>query len=184
MNTMSIIMKVGLTGMPKSGKTYTIIKVGEMLAEQGWVVGGMVTEAIMEGRKRLGFRIRNWRTGESQVFAHREFTDGPRVEEFGVRPDVLDDIGVRGVREALEECDIVLIDEVGKMEVESQNFVQVVKDTIELEKPAILTFPRKSRNPLLQDIRRKDNVRTFEVTDLNRNILPFRIVKLFKEDRL
>ncbi|HYU05804.1 MAG TPA: nucleoside-triphosphatase, partial [Thermoplasmata archaeon] len=74
----------------------------------------------------------------------------------------------------------IVIDEVGKMEVESPNFVQSVKDALDVDKPLLLTLHKKSRNPLLQDIRRRDDVRILEVTMVNRNLLPYKIVKLMK----
>jgi len=67
---------------------------------------------------------------------------------------------------------------VGKMEVESPGFVQVVNDALDCDKPIILTLHKKSRNPLLQDIRRRDDIRILEVTPVNRNLLPYKIMKL------
>jgi len=58
--------------------------------------------------------------------------------------------------------------------------VKAVKDAMEVEKPIILTLHKKSRNPLLQDIRRRDDVRILEVTPINRNLLPYKIIKLMK----
>ncbi len=66
------------------------------------------------------------------------------------------------------------------MEVESPTFINAVKNALESDKPLILTLHKKSRNPLLQDIRRRDDVRILEVTPVNRNILPYKIVKLMK----
>ncbi|NYT15337.1 MAG: nucleotide kinase, partial [Methanomassiliicoccales archaeon] len=76
------------------------------------------------------------------------------------------------------------IDEVGRMEVESPSFVKAVKEALEVEKPIILTLHKKSRNPLLQDIRRRDDVRILEVTPINRNLLPYKIMKLMKGELL
>src|SRR6266571_5360741 len=67
---------------------------------------------------------------------------------------------------------------------ESPNFVQSVKDALDADKPLLLTLHKKSRNPLLQDIRRRDDVRILEVTMVNRNLLPYKIVKLMKGEVL
>ena len=85
---------------------------------------------------------------------------------------------MKAIKEAVEKCDIIVIDEVGKMEVESEAFVEAVKESLEADKPMIITLHKKSRNPLLQDIRRRDDVRILEVTPTNRNILPYKIVRL------
>ena len=55
-----------------------------------------------------------------------------------------------------------------------------MKEALDADKPLILTLHKKSRNPLLQDIRRRDDLRILEVTPVNRNLLPYKIVKLIK----
>jgi nucleoside-triphosphatase len=85
---------------------------------------------------------------------------------------------------ACAESDVIVIDEVGKIEVESEKFVNAVKAALDVEKPILLTLHKKSRNPLLQDIRRRDDVRILEVTPINRNLLPYKIMKLMKGELL
>ena len=84
------------------------------------------------------------------------------------------------INQASEEAEVIIIDEVGKMEVESDNFVTAVKNALDTNKPLILTLHKKSRNPLLQDIRRRDDVRILEVTPINRNLLPYKIIRLLR----
>ena len=100
------------------------------------------------------------------------------VGKIGVDLSKLEEIGVKAIRDACQKCDIIVIDEVGKMEVESQLFIDAVKEALDADKPMIITLHKKSRNPLLQDIRRRDDVRILEVTPTNRNILPYKIVRL------
>jgi nucleoside-triphosphatase len=45
----------------------------------------------------------------------------------------------------------------------------------------LLTLHKKSRHPLLQDIRRRDDGRILEVTPVNRALLPYKIHKLMRE---
>ena len=75
------------------------------------------------------------------------------VEEYGVDMRALEGVGVKAIRNAINEADVIVIDEVGKMEVESKGFVSAVKDALDSDKPMLLTLHKKSRNPLLQDIR-------------------------------
>jgi nucleoside-triphosphatase len=106
------------------------------------------------------------------------------VGKMGVNIEALERVGVAAIKEACEKCDIIIIDEVGKMEVESELFSKVVKEALDVNKPMILTLHKKSRNPLLQDIRRRDDVRILEVTPTNRNILPYKIVKLMSGENI
>jgi len=173
-------IKVGITGLPGAGKTQALVKVIEMLEEESLVVGGMVTEPIVENGKRVGFYVMDWKTKRKAVFAHVETESKFYVGKYGVNLESLDTVGVEALVDASNNADVIVIDEVGKMEVESEKFVKAVKDAMEVDKPIILTLHKKSRNPLLQDIRRRDDVRILEVTPINRNLLPYKIIKLMK----
>ena len=171
-------IKIGITGLPGSGKTYALLRVIDMLKEEELQIGGMIDEPIEEGRKKVGFTVRNLLTGEKEVFASNAIESKIMVGKMGLDLAKLEQVGVTALKEAIEKCDIIVIDEVGKMEVESEAFVEAVKETLEAEKPMIITLHKKSRNPLLQDIRRRDDVRILEVTPTNRNLLPYKIVRL------
>ncbi|MEW5759884.1 MAG: NTPase [Candidatus Thermoplasmatota archaeon] len=172
--------KVGITGLPGSGKTQALLKVIEMLESCGETVGGMVTEPIIEGGRRVGFYVLDWLTKERKVLAHVNIESKINVGKYGVDIDALESVGVKAIDEATEKAGTIIIDEVGKMEVESEKFVEAVKRAMETPKPLILTLHKKSRNPLLQDIRRRDDIRILEVTPVNKNLLPYKIMKLLK----
>ncbi len=177
---MPLIPKIGLTGKPGVGKTETLLKIVDMLREEGYTVGGMVTRSIFEGGERVGFTVEDVATGDSRVFAHENISSRHRVGKYGVDLKALEDVGVKAIKRALEESDIVVIDEIGRMEVESPLFVEVVKEALDSEKPVIITLHKKSRNPLLQDIRRRDDVRILEVSLLNKSLLAYKVIDIIK----
>ena len=171
-------IKIGITGLPGSGKTYALLRVIEMLKEEELSIGGMIDEPVGDGRHKTGFTVRDLATGETAVFASTDIESKIMVGKIGVDLSKLEAVGVKAIRDACEKCDIIIIDEVGKMEVESQLFIDAVNEALDADKPMIITLHKKSRNPLLQDIRRRDDVRILEVTPTNRNILPYKIVRL------
>jgi nucleoside-triphosphatase len=178
-------LKIGITGLPSVGKTRTLLKIVEKLEEKEVIVGGMVTESLDEGTNRLGFRIINWLTKEEGLLAHVDFTDAKvKVAGFGVDMNVLDGLGVTAIEQAIREAEVIVIDEVGKMEMESPAFCAAVKKALDSSKPMIMTLHKKSRNPLLQDIRRRDDIRILEVTKINRNLLPYKIEKLLEGENI
>lgn len=177
-------IKIGITGLPGAGKTTALLRVIDMLKEEELSIGGMINEPITEGRYRIGFTTRDLLTGETEIFAHTSIESKIMVGKLGVDTQVLEKIGVKAIKDACEKCDVIVIDEVGKMEVESELFSTVVKDTLDVDKPMIITLHKKSRNPLLQDIRRRDDVRILEVTPTNRNLLPYKIVRLMNGENI
>jgi nucleoside-triphosphatase len=192
---MGIHPKIGITGLPRAGKSAVLEKVVKMLSDErrqekqarrddtagNPVVGGMKTRTILEGGQRVGFEVVDIITGDSAIMAHRDIDSRTRILGYGIDPTALDKIGVAAIQRTIDECEILVIDEIGKYSVESEAFVKAVREGLDRDMPTILTLHKKSRHPLLQDIRRRDDARILEVTPVNRALLPYKIYKLVRE---
>ena len=82
--------------------------------------------------------------------------------------------------EDLATYDLIIVDEVGKLVSESPEFSEVLTEALDSGKPMILTIHKRSRNPLLQNIRKRDDLRTLEVTAINSAMLPSKVVSILK----
>ena len=189
---MGIHPKIGITGLPRSGKSAVLDKVVSMVVDEHKanprrstsgtsVIGGMRTEAIIENGERVGYACINIETGERGVMAHREIDSRNRILGYGIDPSEIDRVGVPAIQNAVGNCKILVVDEVGKFSVESEGFVDIVRAALEYDMPTLLTLHKKSRHPLLQDIRRRDDGRILEVTPVNRALLPYKILKLIQQ---
>jgi len=191
---MGIQPKIGITGLPRSGKSAVLDKVVSMIIEERKadsrgrrrmnvdnIIGGMRTEAIIEDGERVGYACVDILSGDRGVMAHREIDSRNRILGFGIDPSELDKVAVPAIQNAVGNCEILVIDEVGKFSVESEGFVAAVREALEYDMPTLLTLHKKSRHPLLQDIRRRDDGRILEVTPVNRALLPYKILKLILE---
>ena len=180
---MEDIPKIGITGMPNVGKTQTLKKIIGFLEEAGYVIEGMITEPIIENEERVGFWVEDWQTHEKEVFAHIDFDVKEKVGKYGVDVKALEKIGVPAIRKAIddENVHVIVIDEIGKMEMLSPAFCDIVIEALDCDKPILVTLHKKSRTPLLQDVRRRDDLRILEVTPVNRNLLPYKIEKIMRE---
>ena len=192
---MGIHPKIGITGLPRSGKSAVMEKVVSMLADErieemrargddveaAKLLGGMRCEPLIEDGERVGFKCINYQTGEEAVMAHKKIDSRTRVLGYGIDPEALDRVAVPAIQEAMDDYEVIVIDEIGKFSVESEAFVEVVRKAMEVDKPTLVTLHKKSRHPLLQDIRRRDDARILEVTPVNRALLPYKIHKLMRE---
>ena len=192
---MGIHPKIGVTGLPRSGKSAVMEKVVSMLTEErrdemrargddvaaAKLLGGMRCEPVIEDGERVGFKCINFQTGEEDVMAHKSIDSRTRVLGYGIDPEALERIAVPAIQEAMDDYEVLVIDEIGKFSVESEAFVEIVRKAMEIDKPTLLTLHKKSRHPLLQDIRRRDDARILEVTPVNRALLPYKIHKLIRE---
>ena len=191
---MGIQPKIGITGLPRSGKSAVLDKVVSMIIDErkadsrarrrgaaANIIGGMRAEAIIENGDRVGYACVDILSGDRGVMAHREIDSRNRILGFGIDPSELDKVAVPAIQNAIGNCEILVIDEVGKFSVESEGFVAAVREALEYDMPTLLTLHKKSRHPLLQDIRRRDDGRILEVTPVNRALLPYKILKLILE---
>ena len=180
---MDDIPKIGITGMPNVGKTKTLLKIIGSLEKSGYIVQGMVTKPLFKKKEHVGFYVMNWQTHEKEVYAHKDFEHKEKVGDFGVDITALENVGIPAIEKAItdDEVDIIIIDEIGKMEMLSEKFCEVVIEALDSDKPIMITLHKKSRTPLLQDVRRRDDIRILEVTPVNRNLLPYKIEKIMEE---
>jgi len=116
-----------LTGRPGTGKTSLIRQV---LAGIKGKTGGFYTEEIRSRGIRQGFRLVTL-DGQSAILAHIDIHSRYRVSKYGVDVDSLDRLGVSALRQAAKECDLVIIDEIGKMELFSANFRETILHIID-----------------------------------------------------
>ena len=192
---MGIHPKIGVTGLPRSGKSAVMQKVVSMLSDErldemrirgddvsaAKLLGGMRCEPVIENGERMGFKVINFQSGEEAVMAHKNIDSRMRVLGYGIDTEALDPVAVPAIQEAMDDYEVLVIDEIGKFSVESEAFVEIVRKAMEIDKPPLLTLHKKSRHPLLQDIRRRDDARILEVTPVNRALLPYKIHKLIRE---
>ena len=132
--------KILLTGRPGCGKTTLIKRVVEELALPA---GGLYTEEIRQGRERVGFKIITLSSKEA-VFAHVDFRTSQRLGKYGLDFVALETIGVEALRTAVRERRLVVIDEIGPMEIRSASFRDVVNDALDADALILATITARS----------------------------------------
>jgi len=125
-----------LTGPPGVGKT-TLIKEAITAIEQR--AGGFYTREMRSQGVRQGFEIVTL-DGASAILASVDFHGPHRVSKYGVMVDNMDNVGVAALRRAIKECDIVVVDEIGKMELFSPAFREAVLEALDSGKKLLGTI--------------------------------------------
>ncbi len=148
-----------LTGRPGTGKT-SLIK--QAVAGMKGKAGGFYTEEIRSHGVRQGFRLVTL-DGQSTLLAHVDIRSPYRVSKYGVDTGSLDRVGVSALRQAARECELVIIDEIGKMELFSTIFRETVLQIIDSGKWVLGTI-MLNPNPWADAIKRRLQVKLIEVT--------------------
>jgi nucleoside-triphosphatase len=161
--------RVLLTGRPGCGKTTLIKRVVNNLPRGA---GGFYTEEIRDGGTRAGFKIVTL-DGEDAVFAHVDLTAaaGPdRLGKYGLDLSALERIGVGAVRQAVRARRIVIIDEIGPMEIRSPIFREAVNEALDSDVPLLATIFARPL-PFTDAIKSRSDVTLIEVRQDNRERL-------------
>jgi len=140
------------------------------------MVGGMVSREVREGGLRVGFEIMDFSTGQRGWLAHVNQPTGPQVSRYRVNLTDLNAIGVNSILNAVNNADIIIVDEIGPMELFSQAFREAVAQAIESKKPMLGTIHFRVRDSLIDDIKKREDAEILEVTYENRTHLHAQIV--------
>jgi nucleoside-triphosphatase len=120
-------LKLFVTGDPGCGKTTLIRRVVERLGSRVKMTG-FVTEEILGDEGRQGFQGRTL-DGRTFLLADRRLESDLRVGPYHVSLDGLDSIGLAAITPA-KDTQLVVLDEVGKMESFSPEFRAKVEELI------------------------------------------------------
>jgi nucleoside-triphosphatase len=162
-----------LTGRPGVGKTTLVKIVVETLGERA---GGFYTAEIRGPGGRQGFRLATL-DGQETVMAHVSVRGQgrPRVGRYGVDVAAIERVGVAALRRAMSAGRIVVIDEIGKMELFCGPFKDVV--LVAVGGPcAVLATVMAKPNPWVDALKALPQVVVWEVTVGNRGGMAKEIV--------
>ena len=165
-------MNILLTGRPGVGKT-TLIK--KLIDSVPLSKGGFYTEEIRKGKERIGFSLTTL-DGNKSVLASVNIKSPYRVGKYGVDVDSFERVGVESVRKAMLTKQLIIVDEVGKMELFSKKFRELVIQALNTGR--VVATIRKSSAGYIDEIKSRKDVRLREVNYQNRNALLGEITKI------
>ena len=154
---------VFITGPPRCGKSTLMEK---LIARIEKPTTGFFTQEITEKGQRVGFSIRTL-DGKEGILAHVHMKGRFKVGKYTVNLQDVDQIAMPSMLPSTPE-DVVVIDEVGKMECFSPIFKHVLMDLLDSHYPVIGSIAQKG-DRFVQEIKARDDVLLFRITPENRD---------------
>jgi nucleoside-triphosphatase len=159
-------LNILVTGLPGVGKTTFIINLANELKDLS--LAGFYTAEIRDAGVRKGFELVDL-DGRKSVLSHVDIKSNYRVGRYGV--DVkgfevfLDSLGLTH-----SDADVLVIDEIGKMECYSDKFRHLITSLLDSRKPLIATISLRGEG-LISQVKRRPDVWVLQLTAANREYL-------------
>ena len=167
MDAKEIPPRILLEGRPGVGKTTVLRRSVERLRAAGVSVAGFTTEELREGGRRVGFAVEQVDGGRG-VLAHVHLPGPPRVGRYGVDLASFERIALPSLE---TRADVVVVDELGKMELTSPAFREAVTELFDGDRSIVATV-HAFRHPITDALKRRGDVELVRVTERNRDALP------------
>jgi len=164
-----------LTGRPGVGKTTVIRRVVEQLG--GWKVCGFYTQELRQSGRRIGFQVVTLDGREARL-AEVGLDSPHRVGRYGVDLESFERVALPAL--TIPQADLIVIDEIGKMECFSRAFQQAVQWALD-GRLRVLGTIGQGGGPFMRSVRSRGDIQLIEVTRARRTELPGRLVKMLIE---
>ncbi|MGB9843864.1 MAG: nucleoside-triphosphatase [Caldisericia bacterium] len=155
-----------IEGDIKSGKTYVLDNV---LKKLNIKYGGFKTIPIYKKGKKVGFKLKDILTNDENIVALYNI-DGNLI----INSDVFNELGVNSLENALKNTDLVVMDELGFLEDNSNKFKEKVFEVLNSDKKVIAVIKEK-KNIFLNEISKLGKV--YKVIDSYKENLIDEIIK-------
>lgn len=130
------VVRVLITGQPGCGKTTLVRKVARSLSIP---LCGFFTSEIRHGGRRVGFEMESF-AGDKAVMSHIDIKSPYRVGKYGVDIESMERIAAFEIEIALSENRLLIVDEIGKMELFSQRFKDLILKVFQTDIPFLGTI--------------------------------------------
>ncbi len=148
-----------VTGPPGCGKT-TLMR--RAVAELGVTAAGFYTEEIRSAGRREGFALVTL-DGRRATLASVRIRGPHRVSRYGVDVRTLESVGLPALEEATAGAKLLVVDEIGKMELFSPRFREAVLRALDAGGPVLASIMLSS-HPFADALKARDDIRLIRLT--------------------
>jgi len=166
-----------ISGRPGVGKTTFVRRVLDALAVEA--AGFYIRETRGPDGRRTGFELVTL-DGRTATLARAGLRSRHRVGRYGVDLEAFERIGVAAIARAPRGARLLVVDEIGKMELLSPAFQRAVLDALDSGRLAFGTV-MLARHPFVDALKARPDVEVLMLTDENRESLRAEVERRLRE---
>ncbi len=171
--------KILITGPPGSGKSTLISRLMGYYTQKNYKVYGFLTPEVRQNNKRKGFDVEDIYSKKKFPLARVEQLNTKfKLGRYSVFIKEFDDYLDTTLNIEENMIDLLMIDEIGKMELFSKKFQNFIKKFFQSEVPIIATIGQKVNHPIKDFILRIQNTTLLFLNQENRDDIFQKIISL------
>jgi len=171
--------KVVFVGPPRSGKTTLINRLLDYYRKQNYIIYGFLTPEIIRGNKRIGFNIFNLSNNKTYKFARKgNYKTDLKLGNYSIFLESFKRLIEELKKLNYNSSDILILDEIGKMELYSKDFENFLYKIFTKEINIIASIGEKLHHPVKQFILNNTNVITFHLNLQNQEEIFDKVIEI------
>ncbi|MFX1566995.1 MAG: nucleoside-triphosphatase [Promethearchaeota archaeon] len=172
--------KILITGPPRCGKSTLISKIIEYFhKEKDFAIHGFLTPEVRKNGNRIGFDIVDvYSEKRSHLARAGNFKTEHRLGKYSVFIQEFDKYIEESLNLEGKRVNLVVIDEIGKMELFSHKFYNFIKDLFSLEIPILATIGLKLKHPIKNYLQHLPGVQIFNLNRQNFSVIYKKTISL------
>ncbi|MBI5223348.1 DUF2478 domain-containing protein [Candidatus Micrarchaeota archaeon] len=127
-----------ISGIPKAGKTTLLHRMISELKQKGVKIGGFISPADKSHGATSGFHVMNIENGKIARLADTKGS-GPKVNKYYIDVQSFEDL-VLPILKSPKKYDLIVIDEIGVMELKSRKFSDALDNILESNTPVLASL--------------------------------------------
>ena len=173
--------KILITGPPRCGKSTMITKLIEFYSKKNYKIYGFLTPEVKHINKRVGFDVQDIFTKIKFPLARiGNFNSEFKLGKYSVFIKEFEKYLDSALNMNENEIDLLIIDEIGKMELFSKKFQDFIKKFFQSEIPIIATIGEKINHPVKDFILEIQNTTLILLNRENKNDVFLKIRNLLE----
>lgn len=171
--------KVLISGPPRCGKSTLISNLINYYNLKGYKVHGFITPEVRVKNQRIGFDCTEISSGVNFKLARSgNYHTTHRLGKYHIFLDDFERLIEHFARLSLENVDIIIIDEIGKMELFSAKFHKFIYKVFQSDVNIIATIGQKIQDPIKNHLLNLPYVKLFYLKSGNKEILFDQLIKI------
>ncbi len=166
-----------ISGRVGSGKSTAIARIADMLGVRR--CAGLLAGEILENDRRVGFSSLGLHSRRQIILAHHNIDRIYAIEDFGVDLKAFEELCCAEFASAMsdEKIPFIIVDEIGRMQLLSKQFEQLLIQIAESDKTLIATICYDDDLDFAREFKQREDAKLFILNEENRDHIPLKIVE-------